>query len=77
MKRIKSKKYKIWTHKVNKISLSCSDDERYVLDDGVDMLAFFHKDLTKQEDILKDSYTWSWIRKYSHRRSHIRRDSPR
>ena len=35
MKRIKSKKHKLITHQVDKISLSCFDDKRYVLDDGI------------------------------------------
>ena len=26
------------------MSLSCFDDKRYVLDDGVNTLAYFHKD---------------------------------
>ena len=47
MKRIQSKKHKIGTYKINKISLLCFDDKRFVLDDGIDMLAYFHKDLRK------------------------------
>ena len=29
---------------INKISLSCFDDKRYVLDDGINTLAYGHKD---------------------------------
>ena len=29
------------------ISLSCFDDKRYVLDDGVNILVYFHKDCNK------------------------------
>ena len=43
MKRIQAKKHKIGTYEIDKISLSCFDDERYVLDDGVNTLAYFHK----------------------------------
>ena len=43
MKRIQAKKYKIRTYEIDKISLSCFDDKRYVLDDGVNTLAYFHK----------------------------------
>ena len=43
MKR-KSKKYKLGTYEIDKISLSCFDDKRYVLDDGIHTLAYFHKD---------------------------------
>ena len=42
MKRIQSKLHKIGTYNVCKISLSCFDDKRYVLDDGVNALAYFH-----------------------------------
>ena len=56
MKRTQSKKHKIGTYEVKKISVSCFDDKRYILDDGVHTLAYFHKDCKKQEDILKDSH---------------------
>ena len=39
MKRIQSKKHKIGTYEINKISLSCFDDKRFVLDDGIHTLA--------------------------------------
>ena len=42
-KRIKSKKHKLGTYEIDKISLSCFDDKRYVLDDGVHTLSYFHK----------------------------------
>ena len=44
MKRIQSKKHKLGTYEINKISLSCFDDKRFVLDDGIHTLAYFHKD---------------------------------
>ena len=44
MKRIQAKKHKIGTYEIDKISLSCFDDKRYVLDDGVNTSAYFHKD---------------------------------
>ena len=47
MKRIQAKKYKIGTYEIDEISLSCFDDKRYVLDDGVNTLAYFHKDCKK------------------------------
>ena len=47
MKRIQAKKHKIGTYEIDKISLSCFDDKRYVLDDGVNTLAYFHKDCNK------------------------------
>ena len=48
MRRIQSKKYKIGTYKVNKILLSCFDDKRFVLDDGIHTFAYFHKILRKE-----------------------------
>ena len=43
MKRIQSKKHKLGTYEIDKISLSCFDNKRYVLDDGIYALAYFHK----------------------------------
>ena len=45
MKRIQSVLHKIGTYDLNKISLSCFDDKKYVLDDGINTLAYFHKDI--------------------------------
>ena len=44
MKRIQAKKHKIGTYEADKISLSCFDDKRHVLVDGIHTLAYFHKD---------------------------------
>ena len=44
MKRIQSKKHKLGTDEIDKISLSCFDDKRHVLDDRIRRLAYFHKD---------------------------------
>ena len=46
-KRIQAKKHKIGTYEINKISFSCFDDKRQVLDDGVHALIYFHKDSHK------------------------------
>ena len=55
MKRIQSKKHKLGTHEIDKISLSCFDDKRYMLDGGIRTLAFFHKDgVTGCKEIKKD-----------------------
>ena len=45
MKRIQSNLHQIGTYDINKISLSCYDDKRYVLSDGVNTLAHFQKDI--------------------------------
>ena len=58
MKIIQSKKHKLGTYEINKISLSCFDNKRYVLGDGIHTLAYFHKDsvtsCNKKKEIKKD-----------------------
>ena len=52
MKRIQSEKHKSGTYEIQKISLSCFDEKRYVLDDGIHTLAYFHKNsVTSCEEI--------------------------
>ena len=48
MRRIQSKKHKMGAYGINKISLSFFDDNRFILNDGIYSLAYFHKDLKKQ-----------------------------
>ena len=48
MKRIQSKLHRIGTHDVCKISLSCFNDKRYILDNCINSLAYFHKDVKSQ-----------------------------
>ena len=61
MKRIQNKKHQTETYELNKI-LFCFDDKRFVLDDGIHMLAYFHKDLKKNKflqmiiEILKNDH---------------------
>ena len=43
MNRIQGKLHRFGTYDVFKISLSCFDDKRCVLDDGINTLAYFHK----------------------------------
>ena len=45
LKRIQSKKQKIGTYEVNKKSLPSFDDKRFILDNDVHTLAYFHKDI--------------------------------
>ena len=49
MKKITSKKHKIYTQESNKISLSCFDDKRYIKDDGIHTLAHGHKDIPRSD----------------------------
>ena len=55
MKRIQAKKHKIGTYEIDKISLSCFDDKKYVLDDGVNTLAYFNKYCNKKCDKNKNN----------------------
>ena len=43
MKRIQSKKHKLETYEIEKVSLSCSDDKRYVCIYGIYTLDYFYK----------------------------------
>ena len=55
MERIQAKVHKIGTYEIDKISLSCFDDKRHVLDNGIHTLAYFHKDsVTSCKEIKKD-----------------------
>ena len=48
MKKIQGKLHKIGTYDVCKISLSCFDDKRYILDDGINSITYFRKDIRSQ-----------------------------
>ena len=64
MKRIQSKKHELGTYEIDKISLSCFGDKRYVLDDEIYAWAYFHKDsVTSCEKIEKDCYKKEEIKK--------------
>ena len=55
MKRIQRKKHELGTYETDKITLPCFGDKRYVLDDGIRTLAYFHKDsVTSCKEIKKD-----------------------
>ena len=43
MRGIKSKNHNIGTYESNKTSLSCYDDKRYILNDGINTLVYGHK----------------------------------
>ena len=44
MKRIQAKMHKKGTYEIDKISLSCIDDAKFVLDDEIHRLAYFRED---------------------------------
>ena len=45
MKRMQSKLHEVGTYGIKKIILSSFYDKRYVFDDGINTLAYFHKDI--------------------------------
>ena len=45
MRGIKSKNHNLGTYETNKISLLCFDDKRYILKNGINTLAYGHKDI--------------------------------
>ena len=45
MRGIRSKNHNLETYKTNKRSLSCFDDKRYILKNGINTLAYGHKDI--------------------------------
>ena len=59
MKRTRSKLHRIGTFQnipkldISKISLSCFDDKRFILDvgDGINSLDYFHKDVKSQSEM--------------------------
>ena len=42
MKIIKSENHEIYSQEINKKSLSCFDDKRYILSNGIDSYAYGH-----------------------------------
>ena len=45
MRGIKSKIHNLDTYETNKISLSCFDEKRDILKNGINTLAYGHKDI--------------------------------
>ena len=45
MKRILSEKHNIGSYVINKISLSCYDHKRFILNDEINSLAYGHKNI--------------------------------
>ena len=47
MRGIESKNHNLGTYETNKRSLSCFDDKRYILKNGINTLAYGYKDIWK------------------------------
>ena len=52
MKRILSERHNIGSYVINKISLSCYDDKRFILNDGINSLAYGHKNIVELNQII-------------------------
>ena len=42
MKTIRSQKHQLGSYEINKVSLSCFDDKRYILENGIKSYAYGH-----------------------------------
>ena len=42
MKTIRSQKHQLRSYEINKVSLSCFDDKRYILENGIKSYAYGH-----------------------------------
>ena len=85
MRRIQIKKHKLGTYEIDKISLLCFDDKRYVLDDEIHTRAYFHKDSAtgckeiqkscdKKEEVEKDCDKKEEIEKDCDKKEEIKKD---
>ena len=54
MRGVISKNHNVGTYEANKISLSCFDDKRYILRNGINTLAYGHKDIS----LMKNEYIY-------------------
>ena len=52
MKTIRSNYHEVSSYEINKISLSCYDDKRYILDDGITSYAYGHVKIDKVSNII-------------------------
>ena len=41
-KTIRSQNHQLGSYEINKVSLSCFDDKRYIIDDGISSYAYGH-----------------------------------
>ena len=53
MKTIRSDKHQLYSFEINKVSLSCFDDKRYVLKDGISSYAYGHRKITNNKRVNK------------------------
>ena len=46
MKTIRSSNHQLSSYEINKVSLSCFDDKRYILTNGIESLAYGHYNIS-------------------------------
>ena len=63
MRGIQAKNHKLGTYEINKISLSCFDGKRFILNEGIHTLPYFHKDLKSRFLQIKNLKKFSQIKK--------------
>ena len=49
METIRSNKHQIGSYEINKVSLSCFDDKRYILEDGITSYAYGHTKIMEKQ----------------------------
>ena len=54
MKTIRSQNHQLSSYEINKVSLSCFDDKRYIHEDGITSYAYGHKNINSQKQL----YFW-------------------
>ena len=67
MKTIRSQNHQIGSYEINKVSLSCFDDKRYILEDGISSYAYGHhlinslweSNIYKKVDVINIKYIYS------------------
>ena len=47
MNTIRSQNHQLGSYEINKVSLSCFDDKRYILNDGISSYAYGHYNIKK------------------------------
>ena len=62
MKVIRSDNHKLKSYTINKISLSCYDDKRYILNNGVDTMSFGHKDLLELRELIDEAINETYVK---------------
>lgn len=63
MNRTQSKDHNVWTYRINKTSLSCYNNKKYIIEDGCSRLSHshkstLHKSFSKTNSLNIDNLFW-------------------